>query len=139
MDAELLSNYYRKRAYLEERKAELAQARQQWEESQVSEKEHIRQVEEALGELRESVEAQAKAGYFADDIKTREYGVMVKEVATMDFDPLKALEWAKEHSMCLALDKVAFKKVAKVESMDFIDYSSTLQVSMPTKKPVELV
>ena len=36
------------------------------------------------------------------------------------YDGDEALGWAKEHGLCLALDKKAFEKLASVQALDFV-------------------
>lgn len=43
-------------------------------------------------------------------------GVEVKLFTVTSYDPQQALEWAKTHGLCLALDKRAFDTLAKADS-----------------------
>lgn len=38
----------------------------------------------------------------------------------LEYAEPEALEWAKKHGLCLALDKKAFEKIASVQSLDFV-------------------
>lgn len=41
------------------------------------------------------------------------------------YDPGVALDWAKTHQFCLALDKKAFEKLATVQDIPFVSYEET--------------
>ena len=71
------------------------------------------------------IEAQLRQGILAAydaDPTTKTFapglGVMVRE--KLVYDPGKALEWAKEHGLALALDTKAFEAIAKVQKLDFV-------------------
>ena len=49
-----------------------------------------------------------------------------------------ALNWAKEHDLCLALDKTAFKKQLKVQLLEFVQTEEVPTATIPTQIKEEL-
>lgn len=47
-------------------------------------------------------------------------GLSVRVNKRLVYDDKRALAWAKEHGLCLALDKKAFEKIAAVDQPDFV-------------------
>ena len=47
-------------------------------------------------------------------------GVGIREVTVLSYDEGIALQWAKAHKLALKLDTEAFKKIAKVDTPDFV-------------------
>jgi len=54
-----------------------------------------------------------------------------------EYDELDAFKWAKEHSLALSLDKKAFEKIAKVDTMDFVKINEIPQATIPTNIKLE--
>jgi hypothetical protein len=52
-------------------------------------------------------------------------GLSVRVNTRLEYDTKKALTWAKEHQLCLTLDKPAFEKIAKVQDLDFVEAVET--------------
>ena len=50
-----------------------------------------------------------------------------------NYDDLEALTWAKSHNLCLALDKIAFKKQLKVQPLDFVEVQEVPIATIPTE------
>ncbi len=50
-----------------------------------------------------------------------------------------ALNWAKEHNLCLALDKTAFKKQLKVQLLDFVQTEEVPTATIPTQIKEEVI
>lgn len=66
-------------------------------------------------------------------VKKFESGVAIRVNKTLLYDPSKALEWAKEHGMCLALDKKEFESVAKATEIDFVAVEDKVTPTIPKK------
>lgn len=57
----------------------------------------------------------------------------IRITAKYIFDELDALTWAKEHDLCLALDKTAFKKQLKVQPLEFVKVEEVPIATIPTE------
>lgn len=57
--------------------------------------------------------------------KTVAPGLSVRINTGLKYDPAKALDWAKSHSLALALDKKAFEAIAKAQPIDFVETVET--------------
>lgn len=59
--------------------------------------------------------------------------VGIRITTKYEYEDAAALNWAKDHNLCLALDKVAFKKQLKVEALDFVEAVETPIATIPTE------
>lgn len=69
----------------------------------------------AEGKLREQLVEQYKLG----GDKAFPHGMQVKECRQLGYDQAEALVWARQHDMCLLLDKDAFEKLAAARPAEF--------------------
>lgn len=63
--------------------------------------------------------------------KIGQIGIRIMQV--LDYDEVVAFDWAKEHKLCLSLDKKNFEKLAKTQDMDFVEKSEKATATIPTK------
>lgn len=63
--------------------------------------------------------------------KKLEYGVGIRIMKKLEYDDVAALNWAKEHSMALSLDKRSFDKIARADPMDFVQIKESPQATIP--------
>lgn len=64
----------------------------------------------------------------------KKFGMVgIRITSKYDYDELAALNWAKSHDLCLALDKTAFKKQMKVQPLDFVTISEVPTATIPTE------
>jgi len=73
----------------------------------------------------------AEAGFAKDGEKKRLGGIGIRVMTQLDYNDDEAFVWAKEHDMALSLDKVAFKKIAKIQDLDFVTKSEKVTVTFP--------
>lgn len=59
--------------------------------------------------------------------------VGIRITTKYDYDEIKALQWAKNHDLCLALDKSAFKKQLKVQPLEFVKVEEVPTATLPTE------
>lgn len=79
-------------------------------------------VEQAYTAKDKEVRAAIVEAYLANpESKTVAPGLSVRVNTSLKYDVAKALEWAKEHQLALALDKKAFEAIAKAQPMDFVE------------------
>lgn len=64
-------------------------------------------------------------------------GVKIKIMSKLVYEPDKALAWAMEHSLALALDKKAFDNIAKTNKIDFVEYTDVPTATIPTNIEVD--
>lgn len=67
-------------------------------------------------------------------------GVGIRMSPTIEYDPTKALDLAKERNMALLptqLDKKAFEKIAKATKIDFVTIGEIPRATIPTKIEIE--
>ncbi len=68
----------------------------------------------------EALRTEAIATYEKTGAKKIADGVGVRLVKELVYKPDDALQWAKHHDMCLALDVKAFETLAKTQRLDFV-------------------
>lgn len=57
----------------------------------------------------------------------------IRVLSVLDYDEVTAFNWAKEHSLCLSLDKKNFEKLAKTQDIEFVKKSEKATATIPTK------
>lgn len=88
---------------------------------------------QTISELKDEVTTLAKQKFNETKEKKMIGGIGIREGEEVSYDENKALEWAKAHNLCLALDKKAFKDVIKHQEFDFVNKTPTIKVTFPTK------
>lgn len=73
-------------------------------------------LENAENELRQAL----KAHYVQTGEKTFDKQLSIRATPILVYSESEALEWAKKHGLCLALDTRAFEKIASVQPLDFV-------------------
>jgi len=61
------------------------------------------------------------------------FGVGIKVMKELIFDDNNALNWAKQTGLCLMLNTPAFKKIAKVQALDFVVIKDKPTATLPSK------
>ncbi len=74
----------------------------------------------------------ALAAYLESQDKHPGPGVEIKVRSKLDYDPAKALEWAKEHGLALGLDVRAFEHHAKADPVPCVVYRDEATVALAT-------
>ena len=64
-------------------------------------------------------------------------GISIREGINVIFEPAIAYEWALEHKMCLKLDETAFKKIAKMQDLEFVQTEEKITVCFPKEIVVD--
>lgn len=60
-------------------------------------------------------------------------GIKVQEVKKLNYDEKIAFDWAKEKQMFLQFDKKGFEKAATSLKLDFVDETTTIRATFPSK------
>ncbi len=96
----------------------------------------IEMMENEKSDLEFSIRDQAVKIYSeTGEKKIGQIGIRIMNV--LDYNEETAFNWAKEHSLCLELDKKNFEKLAKTQDMDFVEKSERPIATIPTKIEVE--
>jgi len=69
--------------------------------------------------------------------KKLDFGIGIRVMSKLGYDPDIALKWGLEHSMALTLDKKAFEKIAKVNKLDFVEYREEAIATIPREIKVD--
>jgi len=86
---------------------------------------------ETISNLKSILTENAEAGYEKDGLKKRLGGIGIRVSKIIDYDTETATEWAKEHRLCLTLDKKAFEQIAKTQEIDFVTMAEKVTVTFP--------
>jgi len=98
--------------------------------------ERIREIRLNIEELEQDIRDEAIVMY--NKTGEKKFGqIGIRMMTKYDYDEFKALDWAKEHNLCLALDKSAFKKQLKVSPLEFVDVSEIPTATIPTEIKIE--
>lgn len=64
-------------------------------------------------------------------------GLGIRVGSNLIYEKERALGWAKEHGLCLALDDSAFKKIAKTQDIEFVQKEEKITVTFPKEIKLE--
>jgi hypothetical protein len=64
-------------------------------------------------------------------------GISVRIIKKLEYDFDKAFSWARDHDICLMLDKSAFEKIAKIQNIDFVSEVDDIVTCFPKKNNLE--
>ena len=84
-----------------------------------------------IAECKAVLTESAKAGFLVDGLKSREGGLGIRVMNTIEYDEDVALSWAKDHNLCLSLDVKSFKSLAKTQDFDFVKHDERVSVTFP--------
>jgi len=65
--------------------------------------------------------------------KKLSFGLGIRVGTELLYDLDIALDWAKEHKLCLKLDEKAFEGLAKTQNLDFVTKEEKVSATFPTK------
>ena len=75
----------------------------------------------------------AKEQYKEDGEKKLYAGIGIRVGKSYDYSETKALTWAKDHNLCLKLDKKSFEAIIKTQEIDFVKVDSeVVTVTFPS-------
>ena len=58
-------------------------------------------------------------------------GLSIRQGVSLVYDSKTAFTWAKDHNMCLNLNKSEFEKIAKIQEIDFVTKEDKITVCFP--------
>jgi len=104
-----------------------------WEEENNLEIEQIKTKKEIIDGVETELRTLALEEYAITNDKKLTGGLGIRVMKKIEYDNEKAFKWAKEHSLALSLDKKKFEKLAKSESLDFVEFKENIIATIPTK------
>ena len=130
---ELIEYLKEQRTKQTEAKDKYNKAFEQFREQQKSTLEDIENCNLVIGGLTTDIKAEALTEYEKTGNKKLEFGVGIRVMSKMNYDPIKAFDWAKEHQLAIMLDKKSFEKHAKADELDFVEISEVATATIPMK------
>lgn len=91
----------------------------------------IEQLSNELGESKEQFKTLAVEEYAKTDSKQLIGGLGIRVSTDLTYTEDNAFRWAKEHDLCLQLNKREFEKVAKTQEIDFVIKGEKITVTFP--------
>ena len=116
---------------LEIQSTKIKKAREEFELSLKDELEIKTDIEAVIAVLKAELTIEALAEFKLLGKKKLLGGIGIREGSTLSYSPEKALEYAKEKSMFLALDVKSFNKVAGSLSLEFVETGTKTTVTFP--------
>ena len=92
---------------------------------------NIEREEIAMNKITDNISVEALNEYNNTGIKTLYGGIGIRVMQRLEYNPTRAIEWAKKHSIALMLDKKAFEKIAKIEDISFVTKKEVPIVTIP--------
>lgn len=71
--------------------------------------------------------------YTKNKVKKLIGGLGIRVSTSIEYESDKAFNWAKEHSLCLQLDKKGFEKLAKAQDIEFVNKCDKVTVTFPKR------
>jgi len=90
-----------------------------------------------LEELKQQIKEDAEREYNETKEKYLLGCISIRVSKDVIYDEKTALGWAKEHKICLSLNKTAFKKIAKIQEPDFVEIKDKVTVCFPKEIIIE--
>ena len=86
-----------------------------------------------IEEIRDDIKTMAEEEYSITGHKQLIGGIGIRVGTNLIYDRVIAFDWAKEHAMCLSLDRREFEKVAKITEIPFVEKVDKVTVTFPPK------
>jgi hypothetical protein len=94
----------------------------------------LKHQKEKIKSLEDDIREQAINKYNNDKSNKKLFGgIGIRIGSLLKYDNKEAFDWAKEHSLCLSLDKKEFEKIAKTQDMEFVQKEEKITVTFPKK------
>lgn len=94
----------------------------------------IEKLSQSIEEVKEELKYQGLEEFEETGEKKLTGGLSIRELNNVSYDEETALKWALNHSMALKLDTSKFKKIAKIQELDFVKFEKKPIVCFPSKK-----
>ena len=93
--------------------------------------------QEKITESEEEIRKEALVQYEKTGEKKLDFGVGIRIMKRLNYDPKQAFSWAREHSLALTLDKRAFEKIAKADNIEFVELTEEVMATIPKEINLE--
>lgn len=94
-------------------------------------------IREQISGCRQELTTNALSGFIQDGEKKRLGGLGIRVGINLVYEEKCAFDWAKEHSLCLQLNKKEFEKIAKTQDIDFVSQEEKITVTFPKEINLE--
>lgn len=116
---------------LEEKSQEISQKRLEFDESNKLLIDSIKEINLNITNLKEELKVCAITKFNETGLKALDGGIGIRIMTVLNYDPIQALNWAKEKDLFLRLDTTSFEKVAKTGEIDFVKIEERTTVTFP--------
>ena len=113
----LREEWRKKQAELENKNADLLQ--------------DIDRLSDGLNEAKEEFKVLAIEEYTKTEAKKLIGGLGIRVGVELIYEEEKAFDWAKEHKLCLQLNKGEFERIAKGQAIDFVEHRGKISATFP--------
>ena len=113
--------------------AEIKAKKEAFEETLKAERLIQENYENEINQLKAELSEKAIKNFEETKNKTYIGGIKVQEVKKLNYVEKIAFDWAKEKHMFLQFDKKAFEKAAYSLNLDFVEETTTLRATFPSK------
>lgn len=139
IDKKLLVEYTMISSYQKQTKEMVKQLKKETEEriQTIQKSRQYEEKEKELSKITEKIESSALKEFKETSNKKLTGGLGIREINVYDYDDSKALAWAKEHDMCLSLDKKAFNSLMKNQNFGFVKKDKSLKITWPVELKLE--
>jgi len=112
-------------------KARWNKLQEQFKEANFSLLENIKTSNDNIEHSKDIIKIEALEQYKQTNIKKMYGGIGIRTVTKYNYDKKEALEWSKEHGICLSLDEKQFKQIAKIQNVPFVKMEVLDTVTFP--------
>lgn len=92
-----------------------------------------------IAELKEDISGEAKLEFKETGLKKLLGGIGIRVGADLIYDLKEALHWAKDHDLCLQINKKEFEQIAKTQSIEFVESVEKVTVTFPKEIKLEAI
>jgi len=135
INKELLKEYKQQLEERDKLETELSDKRESLQKKFIEENEktigRINILRNSLIDVKNSLTEMGVEEYTETKEKKLTGGLGVRVISMLEYENKEALKWAKEHSICLSLDKRSFDKLAKTQDLEFVQKKETITITFP--------
>ncbi len=117
---------------VEELSATLRIKKEEWDKANVNEIGGLDMAKKDLVAAETELRELALADYAISKEKKLIGGLGIRVLKKLEYSKDTAFEWAKEHSLCLQLDKRAFEKIAKSQDIKWVEITEVPSATIPS-------
>ena len=137
MNKDKLIQLKRELELLEEQQENLAERKETFNQQNASLIEHISQLKMSIDDCKAILKENAEVEYEKTGDKKLLGGIGIRISTQLTYDEKEALEWAKNHQLCLTLNKKEFETLAKIQEIGFVKKQEKITVTFPKEIVIE--